>query len=78
MLDLVMDAVIDCLKMLPFLFLAFLLMEGAERYYGRHMDKIMRQSRREGPLIGAILGCVPQCGFSVLASILYAGGIITI
>ena len=78
MLDLVMDAVIDCLKMLPFLFLAFLLMEGAERYYGRHMDKIMRQSRREGPLLGAILGCVPQCRFSVLASNLYAGGMITI
>ena len=46
MLDLVMDAVIDCLKMLPFLFLAFLLMEGAERYYGR---PVFRRSTRKIP-----------------------------
>lgn len=78
MLDLIIDAVLDCLKTLPFLFCAFLLMEAAERYYGRHMDTILKKSKSGGPIVGALLGCIPQCGFSVIASNLYAGGMVTL
>lgn len=78
MLDILLDAVLDSVKTLPFLFAAFLLMEAAERYYGEHMDRILKKSKFGGPLAGALLGCIPQCGFSVIASNLYAGGMVTL
>ena len=78
MLDVLLDAVLDSLKTLPFLFGAFLLMETAEKHYGKHMDSILKKSKWGGPLAGSILGCIPQCGFSVIASNLYAGGLITL
>ena len=78
MLDVLLDAVLDSLKTLPFLFGAFLLMEAAEKHYGKHMDTILKKSKWGGPLAGSILGCIPQCGFSVIASNLYAGGLITL
>lgn len=78
MLDVLLDAVLDSLKTLPFLFGAFLLMEAAEKHYGKHMDTILKKSKWGGPLAGTILGCIPQCGFSVIASNLYAGGLITL
>ena len=78
MLDVLLDAVLDSLKTLPFLFGAFLLMEAAEKHYGKHMDTILKKSKWGGPLAGSILGCIPQCGFSVIASNLYAGGLSTL
>ena len=78
MTELFLDAVLDCVKALPFLFGAFLLMEAAEKHYGKHLDKILKKSKWGGPAAGAILGCVPQCGFSVIAANLYSGGMITL
>ena len=78
MLDVLLDAILDSLKTLPFLFGAFLLMEAAEKHYGKHMDAILKKSKWGGPLAGSLLGCIPQCGFSVIASNLYAGGLITL
>lgn len=77
-MDVIIDACLDSLKTLPFLFCAFLLMEASERYYGKHMDTLLKKSKHGGPLAGALLGCIPQCGFSVIASNLYAGGLITL
>lgn len=67
----------DCLRMLPFLFAAFLLIEGLEHYSGKHTAKIMEKVGKAGPVAGAAAGCVPQCGFSVMAANLYAGGVIS-
>ena len=78
MFDVLLDAILDSLKTLPFLFGAFLLMEAAEKHYGKHMDAILKKSKWGGPLAGSLLGCIPQCGFSVIASNLYAGGLITL
>ena len=78
MFDVLLDAILDSMKTLPFLFGAFLLMEAAEKHYGKHMDAILKKSKWGGPLAGALLGCIPQCGFSVIASNLYAGGLITL
>lgn len=72
------DAVIDCLKMLPFLFAAFLLIEALEHYSSDITAKIMEKVGKAGPVVGAVVGCVPQCGFSVMAANLYAGGLISV
>lgn len=76
-IDILIDAMLDSLKMLPFLFGAYLLMEWLEHRSGEGMEKLLARARRLGPFTGALLGCVPQCGFSVAAANLYAGRVIT-
>lgn len=65
-------------SMLPFLLIAFLIMEALEHYSGNIIERALIRTSKAGPLIGALAGCFPQCGFSVIASNLYAGGIITL
>ena len=77
-IDVLADALADCLKMLPFLFVAFLLIEGLEHYSTKLTRKALEDVDKAGPVVGALVGCVPQCGFSVMASNLYAGGIISV
>ena len=76
-LHLLVHALEDSLGMLPFLFAAYLLMEWLEHRSGERMEAALARARCLGPLAGALLGCVPQCGFSVAAANLYAGRIIT-
>ena len=75
--DVFKDAAIDCLKMLPFLFLAFFFLELVEQKAAAKMNRTLRKAGALGPLAGAGLGLVPQCGFSVLASNFFAGGLIS-
>ena len=77
-LDIIPDALLDSLKMLPFLFGAYFLMEWLEHRSGERMEKTLAGARRLGPVTGALLGCIPQCGFSVAAANLYAGRVITL
>ena len=74
--DIILDTVLDCLKMLPFLFIAFLLIETLEHCSGNLTGRALRKLGKAGPVVGALAGCVPQCGFSVMAANLYAGGVI--
>lgn len=77
-LDVLLDAVIDTLKLLPFLFLTYLLMEYLEsRTADKSADALGRMGKI-GPLFGGAVGVVPQCGFSAAAASLYSGGVITI
>ena len=69
---------LDTLRMLPFLFAAFLLLEVLEHFSEKHRDRVMGKIGGAGPLVGALFGCVPQCGFSVAAANLYSGGVITL
>lgn len=78
MLDALLDALIDSLKLLPFLFITYLLMELLESKAGEKSLKIIKRSGKFGPILGGLLGIVPQCGFSAAAANLYAGRIITI
>ena len=78
MFDVILDTVIDTLKLLPFLFLTYLLMEFLEHKAGDKAEAIIKKSGRFGPILGAFLGVFPQCGFSAAASGLYSGGIITV
>ena len=78
MKDIILDTLIDGVKLLPFLFITFLLMEYLEHKMSNKSKKIVKKSGKFGPLIGGILGAFPQCGFSVAATNLYATRIITI
>lgn len=68
----------DSLKMLPFLFAAFLLLEALENVSEKVSAFLLEKVGKAGPIVGAVLGCIPQCGFSVMASNFYAGGMITV
>ena len=76
-IDAVMDSFIDSIKLLPFLFLTYLAMEYLEHKAGQRMQESIRSAGAGGPAIGSVLGVFPQCGFSTVASNLYAGRIIT-
>ena len=76
--DCAVDAALDSIKILPFLFLAYLVMEYVEHRMGEHSKDVIRRSGKFGPLLGAVCGAFPQCGFSAAASNLYAGRIITL
>ena len=67
----------ETVRLIPFLFLTYLLMEFLEHRAGNATERLLRGSGRVGPLLGGVLGILPQCGFSVAASGLYTGRIIT-
>jgi len=75
--DILVDAVLDGLKMLPFLFAAYLLIEYIEHKASDKLTNALRHSGKLGVPGGALLGAVPQCGFSVAAANFFAGRIIT-
>lgn len=68
----------DTIKLLPFLFITYLAMEFLEHRTSDRAKAAIQKSGRFGPVIGGILGAVPQCGFSAAAAGLYAGKIITL
>lgn len=72
-----LHALKDTLIAIPFLFIAYLLMEFIEHKASSKMEGSLKKYGRLGPLIGAPLGCIPQCGFSATASNLYTAGMIT-
>lgn len=76
-LDALLDALIDSAKMLPFLYLAYLLIEWLENHHGQAIERALAGGGRWGFVPGALLGCVPQCGFSAVAANLYASRVIT-
>lgn len=68
----------DTIKLLPFLFITYLIMEYIEHKTGEKAKNTIKKSGKFGPLIGSVLGVFPQCGFSVSATNLYAGRVITL
>ncbi len=77
-IDVVLDAVIDSLKILPFLFLTYLVMEYLEHKTSEFTSSIVEKTEHFGPLWGGLIGIFPQCGFSAAASNFYAGRVITL
>lgn len=77
MLDAVLDALIDTAKLLPILFFTYLLMEYLEHHAGSKLALALNRWQKAGPLLGAGLGLIPQCGFSGAVASLYAGGAVT-
>jgi len=77
-LDILQDSVLDTLKLIPFLFLTYLAMEALEHKAGNRSRAAVERAGHAGPAVGALLGTLPQCGFSAAASTLYAGRVVTI
>lgn len=78
MLDLLQDAVIDTIKLIPFLFITYLIMEYFENKTSNKIREKIKKSGKFGPIIGAVVGIIPQCGFSASATNLFSSGFITI
>ena len=78
MKELLFDTLLDSVKILPFLFLTYLVMELLEHKTGGKSKDQIRRARWSGPIWGGLLGVIPQCGFSTAASSLYAGRVITV
>ncbi|MBQ1310551.1 MAG: arsenic efflux protein [Blautia sp.] len=78
MIDVILDTLLDSVKILPFLFVTYLIMEYLESRTEDNVQKIVRKAGWLGPFWGGILGIVPQCGFSAAAANLYAGRAISL
>ena len=78
MKDIVIDTLIDGVKLIPFLFIAFLIIELIEHKLSKKNKNLITKTGKFGPMFGSILGMFPQCGFSVLATNLYVTRIITL
>ncbi len=78
MLELLVDALTDTLKVLPFLYVTYLAMEYLEHRFAGKSRTVIEKAGRLGPLFGGLLGVAPQCGFSAAAAGLYAGRVITL
>lgn len=76
--DVILDGVVDTLKALPFLFIAFLVIEFLEHKAQDKVKHLFTKAGKAGPFIGTLLGCIPQCGFSVMSANLYSSGIIAL
>lgn len=75
--DILLDTLTDGIKLLPFLFVTYLIMEHIEHKTSHKTRQIMKSAGKWGPALGGALGVFPQCGFSAAASNLYAGRVIT-
>lgn len=71
-------AALDALKILPFLFFTYLLMELLEHKAGERVERAVAKAGRAGPLVGGLLGLLPQCGFSAAAAGFFSGRVITV
>lgn len=78
MWDVILETLIDSVKLIPFLFITYLIMEWIEHKTKEKTKETIQKSGKWGPLIGSILGIFPQCGFSVSATNLYAARVITL
>lgn len=76
--EVLLHGLLECARLLPFLFITYLLMEYIEHRASRRAEGFIRSSRGFAPVLGGLLGVVPQCGFSTAAANLYSGGIITV
>ncbi|MDO4282391.1 MAG: putative manganese transporter [Clostridia bacterium] len=78
MKEIIIDTLMDSVKMLPFLFISYLIIEYIEHKSSKKLEKILSTSGKFSTIAGALLGCIPQCGFSLTASNLYASRVISL
>ena len=77
LVDVLLDSVSDTVELVPFLLLTYIAMEAIEHGTAGTAERLIARSDKSGPIVGALLGALPQCGFSAMAATLYAGRVIT-
>lgn len=77
LVDVIADSLLDTLELVPFLFVTYLAMEALEHSTGCRMEGLVARAGHAGPVVGALLGAIPQCGFSAMAATLFSGGVVT-
>lgn len=77
LIDVLIDSVKDTGQLVPFLFLTYLAMEALEHGTAGQAERVIAEADKGGPILGALLGALPQCGFSAMAATLYAGRVVT-
>ena len=65
------DAIKDSINLIPWLFIIFVFIEIFESYFSKKIHIILKYSQKVGPLVGTCLAIIPQCGFSIVAAMLY-------
>ena len=78
MKECLIDGLLDTLKLIPYLLITFLVLEYIEHKFSSKNQKILTKNKKYGPILGGILGAMPQCGFSSMAANLYSAKVITI
>lgn len=78
MLDVFIDALKDSLKLIPFLFVTYLVMGILQHAASDRPQRLIREAGKFGPVWGALIGAFPQCGFSAAASYFYMGRVLTL
>lgn len=78
LLDIFLDTLLDSLRILPFLFLTYWIMEYIGHKSSSKMQSMVKKAGKFGPALGGVLGAFPQCGFSAAAASLYSGEVITL
>ena len=76
-IDVLADSVIDTLKLIPFLLVTYLAMEALEHFASNKVKETVEHAGTSGPVVGALLGALPQCGFSAMAATLFSGRVVT-
>ena len=77
MLDVLLDSLLDTIKILPYLFITFIILEFLEHRLSRKNEQILSKNKKYGVILGSLLGGLPQCGFSTMASSLFSSKVIT-
>lgn len=77
-MDILIDTLIDNIKLFPFLFLTYICLEYMEHKTSEKTTELIKKAGWSGPLIGSLCGAIPQCGFSVVAANFYAARVIGI
>lgn len=78
LIDILLDAGKDTLSLVPFLLVTYLALEALEHVAGDRVNGAIKRAGTAGPVVGSLLGMVPQCGFSAMAATLYAGRVVTL
>ncbi len=77
MIDCLLDGLLDTLKLLPYLLITFIVLEFIEHKLTKKNQSVLSRNKKYGPIVGGLLGALPQCGFSAMAANLFSAKVIT-